>query len=157
MVVRISLPDGGRARYNFTEPLPVGGATPSTHWRDIMLRTVSLLVCALMMVVPGSARAVEVGDTVLAFYEAANAYFIGTAVEKTDDGFRIVFEDGDTAVVPAGKIRKNDIKVGTAVIAKFKDGKYYPGKVGKVVGRAFYIHYDDGDKGWAPWSWISVK
>jgi len=26
-----------------------------------------------------------------------------------------------------------------------------------VVGRAFYIHYDDGDKRWVPWSWIAVK
>ena len=122
-----------------------------------MLRTVPLLVCSLMFVVPSSAQAVEVGDTVLAFFEPANAYFIGTAVEKADGGFRIVFEDGDTAIVPAGKIRKKDIKVGTAVIAKWTDGKYYPGKVAKVVGRAFYIHYDDGDKGWAPWSWVGVK
>src|SRR5207244_2224262 len=129
-------------RYNFTQPPTVGGATPSMHWREVMLRAVPLLVCTLVIAVPSSARAVEVGDTVLAFYSSANAYFLGTAVEKTDDGYRIVFEDGDTAVVPEGKIRKNDIKVGTAVIAKFKDGKYYQGKVAKVVGRAFYIHYD---------------
>jgi hypothetical protein len=122
-----------------------------------MLRTVPFLVWAMLVVAPSAARAVEVGDTVLAYWAPAKAYFIGTAVEKAEGGYLIVFEDGDSGVVPAGKIRKYDIKVGTKVMALWTDGKRYPGKVAKVVGRAFYIHYDDGDKGWAPWSWISVE
>lgn len=122
-----------------------------------MLRTIPFLICTLLVIVPSSARAADVGDTVLAYWAPADAYFIGTVVEKADAGYQIVFEDGDTGVVAADKIRKNDIKVGTAVVAKWKDGKFYPGKIAKVAGRAFYIHYDDGDKGWAPWSWIAVK
>lgn len=122
-----------------------------------MVQGIPLLVCALMIVAPAAAPAVDVGDSVLAYWAPANAYFIGTAVEKADGGYRIVFEDGDTAVVPEDKIRKNDVKVGSAVIARWSDGKYYPGKIAKVVGRAFYVHYDDGDKGWAPVGWISVK
>jgi hypothetical protein len=121
-----------------------------------MLRTVSFLVWALLGLAPSSAQAVEVGDTVLAYWPPAKAYFIGTAVEKADGGYLVVFEDGDRGVVPADKIRKYDLKVGSPVIALWTDGKRYRGKIGKVVGRAFYIHYDDGDKGWAPWSWISV-
>ena len=42
------------------------------------------------------------------------------------------------------------------MIALWTDGKRYRGKVAKVVGRAFYIHYEDGDKGWVPWGWISM-
>ena len=122
-----------------------------------MRRTVLFFVWAMLVVAPSPARAVEIGDTVLAYWEQGKAYFIGTAVEKADGGYLIVFEDGDRAVVPEAKIRKYDIKVGTKVIALWTDGKRYRGKVAKVVGRAFYIHYDDGDKGWAPWSWISVK
>jgi len=121
-----------------------------------MRRSVPLFVWAMLVVAPSPARAVEIGDTVLAYWEQGKAYFIGTAVEKADGGYRIVFEDGDRAVVPEAKIRKYDIKVGTKVIALWTDGKRYRGKVAKVVGRAFYIHYDDGDKGWAPRSWISV-
>ncbi len=121
-----------------------------------MLRTVPLLVWATLYVAPSAARAVEVGETVLAYWVPAKAYFIGTAVEKAAGGYLIVFEDGDRAVVPEDKIRKYDIKVGTPVIARWTDGKRYRGKIAKVVGRAFYIHYDDGDKGWAPWGWISV-
>ena len=93
----------------------------------------------------------------LAWWAPGDAYFVGTVAEKQAGGYFIVFEDGDTTVVPEGKIRKNDIKVGTAVIARWSDGQYYPGRVAKIVGRALYIHYDDGDKGWAPWSWIAVK
>jgi hypothetical protein len=122
-----------------------------------MFRTVPFLVLALTAVAPPAAKAVEVGDSVLAYHAQSKAYFMGTAVEKAEGGYLIVFEDGDSATVPAGKIRKNDVKVGSAVIARWKDGMYYPGKVAKVVGRAYYIHYDDGDKGWAPSGWIAVK
>jgi hypothetical protein len=122
----------------------------------MVLRTVPFLVWAVLVVAPPAARAVAVGDTVLAYWEPAKAYFIGTAVEKADGGYLVVFEDGDRAVVPEAKIRKYDLKVGSPVIALWTDGMRYRGKVAKVVGRAFYIHYDDGDKGWAPWAWISV-
>lgn len=121
-----------------------------------MLRAVPFLVWAMLVLAPSAARAVEVGDTVLAYWAPAKAYFIGTAVEKAAGGYLIVFEDGDRAVVPVDKIRKYDIKVGTPVIALWSDGVRYRGKVAKTVGRAFYIHYDDGDKGWAPSGWISV-
>lgn len=121
-----------------------------------MLRLVPFLVWAVLVAAPSAARAVEVGDTVLAYWPPANAYFIGTAVEKTERGYRIVFDDGDRATVPLDKIRKYNIKVGTPVIALWTNGRRYRGKVAKVVGHAFYIHYADGDEGWAPRSWISV-
>ena len=123
-----------------------------------MIRSITTLVCFISLCASAvAAEATAVGDTVLAYWKPGDAYFVGTAVEKKGTGFLIVFEDGDTAVVPAAKIRKYDLKVGSAVIARWSDGKYYKGKIAKVVGRAFYIHYDDGDKGWAPRSWIAVK
>jgi hypothetical protein len=80
-----------------------------------------------------------------------------TVAEKSGGGgYLVVFEDGDQAVLKETQIRKNDLKVGSAVVARWQDGHFYSGKIGKVVGRAFYIHYDDGDKGWAPWSWIAI-
>src|SRR5262245_22610602 len=103
-----------------------------------MLRTVPFLAWIMLVVLLSSAQAVEVGDTVLAYWTPAKAYFIGTAVEKAGGGYLVVFEDGDRAVVPEAQIRKYDIKVGTPVIAQWTDGKRYPGKVATVVGRAFY-------------------
>jgi hypothetical protein len=122
-----------------------------------MFRKTALFIFCLLLLVPSVARAVDVGDTVLAYWQPAGVYFVGTAVEAKGNGFLILFEDGDQAIVDKAKIRANDIKVGTAVYARWDDGNFYKGKVAKIVGRALYIHYDDGDKGWAPWSWIAVK
>lgn len=122
-----------------------------------MYRAVPFCVCALMIVASPAARAVEVGDKVLAYWAPAKAYFIGTAVKKETDGYRVVFADGDQGVIPAEKIRKYDLKVGSAVTARYTDGKFYPGKIAKVVGQAFYIHFDDGDKGWTAESGIVVR
>ena len=98
-----------------------------------------------------------IGDTVLAYWQPSDAYFVGTAVEKVDTGFVILFEDGDEAAVPTAKIRRCDLNVGSAVIARWNDGEFYTGTIAQVVGRAFYIHYDDGDKRWVPLSWIAVQ
>lgn len=123
-----------------------------------MLRNLALLLCVFCsLVVTGAAQAAEVGETVLAYWQQGNAYFIATLVEKTAAGNMVVFEDGDTAVVADAKLRKYDLKADSPVIARWSDGNYYKGKIGKVVGRAFYIHYDDGDKGWAPAAWIAVE
>ena len=119
----------------------------------IILTRVSLATLCSSVV----AEEVKVGDTVLAYWARGGAYFVGTAVEESGPGYLIVFEDGDTSVVSKTKIRKNDIKVGSRVISRWKDGKYYEARVTKIVGRALYVHYDDGDKGWVPWSFIAVK
>ncbi|HVX10783.1 MAG TPA: hypothetical protein VHC22_06350 [Pirellulales bacterium] len=111
----------------------------------------------LMIATQTALQAVEIGDSVLAVWDADNVYFVGTAVEKAEGGFRIIFEDGETKVVAENQIRKNDLEVGSKVFARWADGRFYPGKIAKAVGRVFYIHYDDGDKGWAPLSWIAVK
>jgi hypothetical protein len=122
-----------------------------------MIRSLTILVGLFMLGTPAMAAEVQIGDTVLAYWEMGDAYFVGTAVEKKGTDFLIVFEDGDTAVVDKAKVRSNDIKVGSKVIARWKDGQYYNATVAKIVGRALYVHYEDGDRGWAPWSWIAVK
>ena len=119
----------------------------------IILTLVSLATLCASVV----AEEVKVGDSVLAYWARGGAYFVGTAVEESGPGYLIVFEDGDTSVVSKTKIRKNDIKVGSRVISRWKDGKYYEARVTKIVGRALHVHYDDGDKGWVRWSCIAVK
>ena len=103
------------------------------------------------------AAEVKVGDSVLGYWAETQVYYTGTAVEQKGTRFVVVFDDGDTAELPADKVRVNDIKAGSKVAARWTDGEYYRGTVAKVVGRALYIHYADGDKGWVPWSWIAVE
>ena len=122
-----------------------------------MSRMLAAAVCFLTCTATTFADDFKVGDTVLAHWMKGNAYFVGTLVEDNGPSFVVVFEDGDVANVSKTKVRKNDIRVGSRVIARWKDDEYYRGKVAKIVGRALYIHYDDGDKGWAPWSWIAVQ
>ena len=122
-----------------------------------MNRILLTLASLAILCAPVLADEVQVGDTVLAFWARGDAYFVGTAVEEIGPGYLIVFEDGDTSVVSKAKIRKNDIKVDSRVISRWKDGKYYEARVTKIVGRALYVHYVYGDKGWVPWSCIAVK
>ena len=122
-----------------------------------MLRMLAVAVLVLLAAVPAIAAEVKVGESVIAFWTPGKAYFVGTAVEQTDTGFLVVFEDGEQVEVAQTEIRPNDIKVGTAVLARWEDGKFYRGKVSKIVGRALYIEYDDGDAGWVAWSEIALK
>jgi hypothetical protein len=65
--------------------------------------------------------------------------------------FHIAFDDGDKAVVDASKIapdrvpKKDMVKVDTRVLAKFKQMRFYPGKVVKIDGDRYEIKFDDGD------------
>jgi hypothetical protein len=61
--------------------------------------------------------------------------------------FNISFDDGDTAVLPAVKIRKIDWKVGMKVQCNWKKGGvYYTGTITKMQGESIHISYDDGDQ-----------
>ena len=98
------------------------------------------------------------GDTVLAYWEGNNLYFVGTVVEKSaaNGTYKIIFADGDQAVLASNLVRKMDIAVGSKVMAMWSDKKYYPGTVAKIVGGALFINYDDGDKGWTSWAGVAV-
>jgi hypothetical protein len=153
----------------FGSPIMVVGTKPTSPisvLEQAMLRRIVLafivMVCAFgQFGVFSQAAALaadpKVGDTVLALWELDQMYFIATVVEKSDAGFLVVFEDGDTATLPAAKTKENTLKVGSKVTSRWTDGQYYPGTIAKAVGRAFYIKYDDGEERWVPWSWIAQK
>jgi hypothetical protein len=98
-----------------------------------------------------------VGDTVFAWWEPNQAYFVGTLVEEEGNRWHVVFEDGDNTWVSPGQIQPVNVRVGSQVFARWQDGKYYPGEVRRIVGRALYVEYDDGDEGWTSWSGIVIK
>lgn len=100
---------------------------------------------------------VTIGETVFAYWEPFEGYFVGTVVERNDTGYRVVFEDGDQAKLNANQIHKFRLEVGMDIIARWDDGAYYSGKIAQLVGRACYIHYDDGDRRWVPLSWLAMR
>ena len=42
---------------------------------------------------------------------------------------------------------RSSVRPGSRVIAMWKDGNYYPGKVASVSADSYEIQFDDGDRG----------
>jgi hypothetical protein len=137
-----------------------------TYYRieeETMQKIVSFLILFLLLGagIAQSQSAFEIGDSVLAFWEPNKLYYVGTIVERDSTvkggAYRIIFADGDQAVVPTAKIRELNITEGSIVLAMWSDKRFYPGTVAKIVGSALFIHFDDGDKGWTSWAGIAIK
>jgi len=74
-------------------------------------------------------------------------WYPGIISEASGDGFNVSFDDGDTAVLPASKIRAINWTVGTRVQCNWKGGgKYYSGTITEMDGESIHISYDDGDQ-----------
>ena len=97
----------------------------------------------------------KVGDTVLAWWEGNEIYFVATVVEEEGARSLVVYEDGDQAWVNSNQIKPMDLGPGSRVMAKWSDGKFYPGRIERIVGRALFIQYNDGDSGWTSWAGIA--
>lgn len=120
-----------------------------------------ILIAAFIILAAGMAAGqhnLKPGSACLAYWAENELYYIGTVVEAVDSGYRVIFADGDQAVVSAGMIKPYAyVKVGAKVLALWEDGKSYPGIIARVVGGAFYIRFDDGDEGWTSAAGIAVK
>ena len=121
------------------------------------MRKLLILSAFVFLAAFTTGRPSAVGETVFAWWEPNQIYFVGTVVEEQGDRALVVFEDGDNAVVARARIRPLDIKAGSRVFAKWTDNKYYPGRVDRIVGRALYIKFDDGDERWTSWAGIAER
>ncbi len=127
------------------------------------MRKTVFLVLLIVLVAGAQASAqakLAVGSICLAYWEPNGYYFVGTLVEEPSEAkgsYRVVFADGDQAIVPAARVRLLDVGVGAKVWAKWSDGRFYSGTVARITGWALFIEFDDGDEGWASWAGIAVK
>jgi hypothetical protein len=118
-----------------------------------MNAVVRCFVLSALLVLPTAAHAQErlkVGNVVWAEW-MPNAWFHGKIAKVAGKQYHIAFDDGDKAVVEAPKIALDRVpaeaavKRGTRVLAKFKKGNFYPGKVTDIDGDLYDIKFDDGD------------
>lgn len=92
------------------------------------------------------AFAFDKGERVLAEWEQG-LWYPGRVQDATDGGYRIAYDDGDLAVLPASKVRAFDWRTGSRVQCNFRNqGKYFPGRIERMQGESITIAYDDGDR-----------
>ncbi|MDP8225593.1 MAG: DUF4537 domain-containing protein [Candidatus Lernaella stagnicola] len=93
-----------------------------------------------------------VGHAVYAEW-TANGWYHGKIAKKCDAGWHIAFDDGDQKCCAPSQIvidvvpPKAMVKVGVKVLAKWSDGRYYPGTVSAINGNKYSIAFNDGDQG----------
>ncbi len=92
------------------------------------------------------------GDIVFAEW-VVNGWYHGRVGHECGDGnFMIFFDDGDTKCCSTSVIvhdvvsRKTCVLPGKAVLARWIDGRYYPGTVSVINGDIYNINFNDGDK-----------
>ncbi len=84
-------------------------------------------------------------DKILARW--SDGWYVGKVVQKVGNRFKIVFDDGDQAMVPQSGIRRLNWSAGTRVQCNWKGaGAYYWGVIAQKSGSRVSIKYDDGDK-----------
>jgi uncharacterized protein (TIGR03067 family) len=105
-------------------------------------------------VVPQSATGWQVGDRVLAPWEAGWLY-VATVEQIKDDSVLVSFCDGHSDWIKAANVRPLDLDKGSRVWAWWS-GPYYPGTVTERKGYSVHIAYDDGDEEWTELSYIRV-
>ena len=108
-----------------------------------------LLVAATAAAAQEKAKA---GDVVWAEWKP-NAWYHGTIAKVEGKKYSIAFDDGDKSTVEAPQIavdsapkRELAAVINVRVLAKFKKGKFFPGKVTGFADNKFDIQFDDGDK-----------
>jgi hypothetical protein len=111
------------------------------------------LVLSALLVLTSAAPAqqrIKTGDVVWAEW-MPNAWYHGKIAKIAGKEYHIAFDDGDKATVDLSKIaldrapRKGDVKLNVRVLAKFKKGAFYPGKISGIDGGNYNIQFDDGD------------
>lgn len=87
----------------------------------------------------------QTADKVLAKW--SDGWYVGTVVQKVGDQVKVVFDDGDEALLPESGVRALDWSAGTRLQCNFKGlGRYYPGVITQKSGTRITVKYDDGDQ-----------
>ncbi len=110
------------------------------------MRSLKPVIAFILVLLTTIAFAWKAGDRVLGQWSDGLWYPAKISGVAGAD-FNISFDDGDTAVLPAAKVRKINWKIGTKVQCNWKrGGTYYTGTITKMEGESIHISYDDGDQ-----------
>lgn len=101
---------------------------------------------------PGRLRRSErwsAGDRVLARWGGDLFWYPGTIFAIEEDGYKILFDDQDQAVVPLSDLMPLVLQVGDKVLCrpKFEPAlRYFPAEVTRVAGEVIDVVYEDSEE-----------
>lgn len=102
-----------------------------------------LVLC--LAIFAANAQAQVAGDRVLAYWEPDGLWYPGEIDYVDRQGFHIIFDDDDEAVVSRHELRPLNWRVGSRIECNWQNGgEYYPGRVTSMRGERIDFLYDDG-------------
>ena len=77
----------------------------------------------------------------------SDGWYVGVIAQKIGDKYKIIFDDGDQALVPLSGVKPLDWGAGSRVQCNWLGrGAYYPGTIIQMSGSNINVNYDDGDR-----------
>ncbi len=112
-----------------------------------MKKMILLGAAALSLVAPAAASAQQVGDWVLGQWRGGNDWYPGVVTAHVGNQVTIRYDDGTFETRPANQVRPYNWRVGSAVVCRFTDGRWYDATITAMDpgGLLISIRYADGD------------
>jgi hypothetical protein len=102
---------------------------------------------ALSLALPAAASAQAVGQWVLGQWRGGADWYPGVIAAHRGNLVTIRYDDGTTETRPANQVRPYDWRVGSRVVCRFTDARWYDATITAMDpgGLTISVRYDDGD------------
>jgi len=102
---------------------------------------------AVALSVSGSLAAQQPGDWVLAQWQGGSDWYPGVVQGRDGNMVTIRYDDGTRETRPANQVRAYDWHVGSRVVCRWTDGRWYDATITAMAedGLTISLIYDDGD------------
>ena len=102
---------------------------------------------ALALGAAGAAQAQQVGAWVLGQWHGGNDWYPGVVTAHVGNQVTIRYDDGTSETRPANQVRPYNWRVGSAVVCRFTDGRWYDARITAMDpgGLLISVRYADGD------------
>jgi opacity protein-like surface antigen len=111
-----------------------------------MKRSVIVCASALALMSASSAVAQKQGDWVLAQWLGGSGWYPGVVEGRAGNQVSILYDDGSRETRPINQVRPYNWRVGTRIVCRFTDGKWYDATITgmNADGTTIRVRYDDG-------------
>ena len=102
---------------------------------------------AAILALSTAAAAQQPGDWVLAQWQGGSDWYPGVVQGRDGNMVTILYDDGTRETRPANQVRAYDWHVGSRVVCRWTDGRWYDATITAMAedGLTISLIYDDGD------------